>query len=81
MQIDDTDRRILRQMLAEPELATSALAARAGVTTATCWRRLEKLRAGGVIKGEQAMIDWRKMGWEGGGKLALYLGQNQSPRI
>ena len=47
MQIDDTDRRILRQLLAEPALATAELAERAGVTTATCWRRLERLRGGG----------------------------------
>ncbi|MDP1668475.1 Lrp/AsnC family transcriptional regulator [Phaeovulum sp.] len=64
MQIDDTDRRILRQMLAEPELPTVELAERAGVTAATCWRRLERLRAGGVLRGEQALIDWRKLGWE-----------------
>ncbi|MBW6507358.1 MAG: Lrp/AsnC family transcriptional regulator [Rhodobacteraceae bacterium] len=64
MQLDDTDRRILRQMQAEPDLATAELASRAGVTAATCWRRLERMRAGGVIKGEQAVIDWRKLGWE-----------------
>jgi Lrp/AsnC family transcriptional regulator len=64
MQIDDTDRRILRQMQAEPGLPTAALAARAGVTTATCWRRLERLRARGVLRGETAVIDWRKLGWE-----------------
>ena len=44
MLIDDTDRRILRQLLAEPAMATADLAERAGVTTATCWRRLERLR-------------------------------------
>lgn len=64
MLIDDTDRRILRQMLAEPGLATAALAERAGVTTATCWRRVERLRATGVLRGEEAVIDWRKLGWE-----------------
>jgi len=64
MQIDDTDRRILRQMQAAPGLATAELAARAGVTAATCWRRIERLRAGGVLRGETALIDWRKLGWE-----------------
>ena len=37
---------------------------RAGLTTATCWRRLEKLRAGGVLLGQEAVIDWRALGWE-----------------
>ncbi|RWR51874.1 Lrp/AsnC family transcriptional regulator [Sinirhodobacter ferrireducens] len=64
MPIDDTDRRILRQLLAEPAMATADLAERAGVTTATCWRRLERLREGGVIRGAQAVIDWRALGWE-----------------
>lgn len=61
---DDIDRRILRQMLAEPGLSGAELAARAGLTVATCWRRIEKMRAAGVILGEQAVIDWRVLGWE-----------------
>jgi Lrp/AsnC family transcriptional regulator len=63
MQLDDTDRRILRQLLAEPALPTPELAARAGVTQATCWRRLERLREGEVIKGQHAVIDWRALGY------------------
>ncbi len=63
MQIDDTDRRILRQLAAEPGLATTDLAQRAGVTAATCWRRLEKLSQAGILKGQHAVIDWRRLGW------------------
>lgn len=63
MQVDDTDRRILRQLMAEPGLATADLADRAGVTPATCWRRIERLGAAGVIKGQHAVIDWRALGW------------------
>lgn len=64
MKLDDGDRRLLRQLLAEPGLSTSELAVRAGLTTATCWRRLEKQRAGGVLLGQEAVIDWRALGWE-----------------
>ncbi len=63
MQIDDTDRRILRHLMAEPEQPAAALAQRAGVTPATCWRRLERLRARGILKGQKAVIDWRALGW------------------
>lgn len=63
MQTDDIDRRLLRHLLAEPELATAELAARAGVTPATCWRRLERLAAAGILKGRHAVIDWRALGW------------------
>ena len=63
MQIDDTDRRVLRQLMADPGLATADLAERAGVTTATAWRRLERLAEGGILKGRHAVIDWRALGW------------------
>ncbi len=63
MHIDDADRRILRQLLADPGLATAELAERAGVTAATCWRRLDKLSEAGILKGQHAVIDWRRLGW------------------
>lgn len=62
--LDDTDRRILRHWLAEPALDRAALAERAGVTAATLWRRLDRMRAGGVIRSESAVIDWRALGYE-----------------
>ncbi|WP_090743115.1 Lrp/AsnC family transcriptional regulator [Paracoccus tibetensis] len=60
---DATDRRILRQFLADPEAPNAALAERAGVTAASLWRRLERMREAGVLKGVQARVDWRAMGW------------------
>lgn len=63
MQLDDTDRRILRHHLAEPALPRADLAARAGVTPATLWRRLERLSDAGVIKADRAVIDWRRLGY------------------
>lgn len=63
MQPDDTDRRILRRLAAEPDLSTTELAERAGVTAATCGRRLDKLRAAGILKGIRAVIDWRALGF------------------
>ena len=64
MQIDDTDRRILRHYLAEPTLPRADLATRAGVTPATLWRRLERLVEARVIRSEAVIIDWRKLGYE-----------------
>ena len=63
MQVDETDRRILRHWLAEPGLERAALAERAGVTPATLWRRLDRLREGGVIRAETAVINWRALGY------------------
>ncbi|MDO5613146.1 MAG: Lrp/AsnC family transcriptional regulator [Paracoccus sp. (in: a-proteobacteria)] len=61
---DATDRRILRQLLADPDLPNPELARRAGVTAASLWRRLERLRETGVLQGVEARIDWRALGWE-----------------
>ncbi|MCA8880853.1 MAG: Lrp/AsnC family transcriptional regulator [Rhodobacteraceae bacterium] len=63
MHLDDLDRRILRQYQADPGLTAAALAERAGLTRAACWRRLEKLQAAGVIRGLRAVIDWRALGY------------------
>ena len=63
MQLDDTDRRILRFFLDDPGLARADLAERAGVTQATLWRRLERLTDAGVVGRVQAVIDWRKLGY------------------
>lgn len=60
---DSTDRRILRQLLADPEAPNAVLAERAGVTTASLWRRLERMREAGVLIGIRARIDWRALGW------------------
>jgi Lrp/AsnC family transcriptional regulator len=64
MQIDDTDRRLLRHLMAKPDASAAQLADRAGLTEATCWRRLERLRARGILRARRAVIDWRALGWQ-----------------
>ncbi len=62
--LDEADRRILRHLLAEPEASNAVLADRAGVTAASLWRRLERMRANGTIKAVRSRIDWRNLGYE-----------------
>ena len=64
MQIDDIDRKLLRQFQADPTLGVGELAERCGITRATSWRRLERLREGGIIKGHRTTIDWAKLGYQ-----------------
>ncbi len=61
--LDDADRRILRHYQSEPTLSTPELAERVGMTANTCWRRLERMRADGVICGLEAVIDWAALGY------------------
>ena len=61
--LDDIDRRLLRRMQADPTLAVPELAEHAGLTVRQAQRRLDKLRAGGVIRGVRAVVDWAALGY------------------
>ena len=50
-------------MQSEPEQSIPDLADRLGLTPSRLSRRLEKLREAGVILGQQAVIDWRALGY------------------
>ncbi|MFW8594974.1 Lrp/AsnC family transcriptional regulator [Cribrihabitans neustonicus] len=61
--LDDLDRRILRHLQGDPAQSIPDLADRLGLTASRLARRLEKLREGGVILGQRAVIDWRALGY------------------
>lgn len=61
--LDDTDRRLLRHLQADPTASTAELADRAGVSAAVAWRRLDKLADSGVITAQEAVIDWAALGY------------------
>lgn len=63
MQLDDTDRRILRQYQHDPTLGPADLAGLAGVTPATCARRLDRMAQAGLVRGNHAVIDWAALGY------------------
>jgi Lrp/AsnC family transcriptional regulator len=62
--LDDTDRRLLRLMQDDGALAVAEIATRAGVSTAACWRRIERMEREDVILGRRIEIDWRALGYE-----------------
>ncbi|MCZ0812823.1 MAG: Lrp/AsnC family transcriptional regulator [Pseudomonadota bacterium] len=76
--LDDTDRRILRHYQHGPGLGPADLADLAGVTPATCARRLERLTAAGIIRGNHAVIDWRALGYEVEVSLRITLDKTQA---
>lgn len=61
--LDATDLRILRQFQAAPDLPAAELADRAGVTPTTLARRIDRMRAAGVIRAVRAVIDWSALGY------------------
>jgi Lrp/AsnC family transcriptional regulator len=61
--LNETNRRLLRHLLDAPTNTLAELASRVGVTTAVAARRLDKLSAQGVIRGQHAVIDWKALGY------------------
>lgn len=61
--LDDIDRRLLRQLQADPGQSIGALAEAARLPLATAYKRLEKLQASGVVRGQHVVIDWRALGY------------------
>jgi Lrp/AsnC family transcriptional regulator len=62
MLLDDADRRILAQLQMDCALSTAELAERVGLSQSPCWRRVQRLRAEGVIRAEVALLDRGKLG-------------------
>jgi Lrp/AsnC family transcriptional regulator len=61
--LDDLDRRLLRQLQAEPTLTAAELGQRAGVSALKATRRLGRLLERGILKVQHAVIDWRALGY------------------
>ncbi len=60
--LDDTDRRIIAELLANGRLTNAALASRTGIAESTCIHRVRALRDSGVIRGFHAEIDLGAVG-------------------
>ncbi len=61
--LDDTDRRLLRQLQADPTIRVSELADRCGLTSATTTRRLDRMTDQGILCGQRTVIDWKALGY------------------
>ena len=61
--LDDLDRRLLRALQDDASLSAPELADRCATTASRAARRLERLRAEGVLRGTRAVIDWRALGY------------------
>lgn len=76
--LDDTDRRLLRLMQHDPSASTAQLAEQAGLTAASCWRRIERLETSGIIQGRDIRIDPKALGYEVEVSLRITLDKTQS---
>lgn len=61
-ELDSVDRRILDLLQREGALSVAEVATRTGLSTTTCWRRIQQLEQAGVIKGRVALLDRAALG-------------------
>lgn len=60
--IDESDLRLLSALQRQPDASQRDLAEAAGTSQNTCWRRLQRLEATGVIRGRELRVDLDALG-------------------
>ena len=62
VEIDRIDRGILDALQRDGSLSAADVASQVGLSTTTCWRRIQQLERSGVIKQRVALLDRAKLG-------------------
>lgn len=60
--IDATDRRILDELQRDGRLSAAEVGVKLGLSTTTCWRRIQQLEQSGVIRKRVALLDREALG-------------------
>lgn len=63
IELDDTDRAILKALARDGNLSAGALARRFGLSQPTAWRRVRRLEEAGVLKGRRLDLDAARLGF------------------
>lgn len=63
MEIDELDRRILRELRRDGRLSNTKLAEKVGLSTTPCWNRVRALEEGGLIEGYTALLSQQALGY------------------
>lgn len=61
--LDDTDRAILRALAGDAGLSAGALGRRFGLSQPAAWRRVKRLTEAGVIRGSRLEVDAGRLGF------------------
>ena len=62
-EIDEIDRRILRELRLDGRLSNTKLAEKVGLSTTPCWNRVRALEEKGVIEGYAAHLSQKALGF------------------
>ncbi len=61
--LDDTDRALLRALQKDGSLSAAALAKRVDMSQPAAWRRIKRMEEAGVIAGRRVVLDKEKLGF------------------
>ena len=76
--IDVIDIKILKMMQADALLSVVDIAEKVGVGSASCWRRIGRMKKSGIIKDQVAIIDPKALGLEVEVSLRITLDKTQT---
>lgn len=62
VELDETDRQILRLLARDATLSLADIGAKVGLTPNPCWKRIRRLEQAGVIVGRIAILDPERVG-------------------
>ncbi len=63
LDLDDTDRAILRCLQADGSLSAAAVGKKVGLSQSAGWQRIKRLRQGGVITGRSVVLNKEALGF------------------
>jgi len=61
--LDAIDMRILAELQRDSSRSTSEVADAVGLSQAPCWRRIQRLKDNGYIRGQVALLDRKRLGF------------------
>ena len=64
IEIDQVDREILRLLQENAELSAAAIGEKIGLSQSPCWRRIQRLRDEGLIRGQNMQFDRKRLGFD-----------------
>ncbi len=63
-ELDRVDREIIRLLQQDAGLSAAAIGEKIGLSQSPCWRRIQRLREEGLIRGQAMQFDRKKLGFD-----------------